>query len=187
MKLSFKLITAAIMTAILIKILYGQQPEVLQNKITGEWKELSTVIIQEHLAKHPNCEYQGAVEVLDKLKVYFYKRGDISPHFRAVAFPAKDTDTQMIVVNIWCNSKWSEYDAVLMYLHEVLHLIFRNGNWVCGPDGPLNTRLALASGRALCRLFGESQYASFQVTESIEKHLSAELSTLNKRRAYDSR
>ena len=39
MKLSFKLIAAAIMTAILIKILYGQQPEALQNKITGEWKE----------------------------------------------------------------------------------------------------------------------------------------------------
>lgn len=115
-----------------------------------------------HLSSHPNCELKDL-----KLQDKVFLPTDIKEH-RLKAFVFVKEDKKRIFFNQ--NIKWSLKDIIVMMIHEDFHLV-----GVCGSDSKSVTAQFTVNRKPVCRLFGENQYYSNDITEAIEKHLEKEL------------
>jgi|SRR4030095_3184143 len=126
-------------------------------------------VIQTHLIRHPDCELGLLIERVKNVSILFMTVDDT--HLKAFCFPPEN------VVNVFFNSKveWNNRRAVINLIHELTHITKKpNGMFVCDPDAKPKL------GIAVCRLFGDTQYQSKEITEAINVHLNQELEGLNK-------
>lgn len=126
--------------------------------IVEEYKQYTVNLIAQHLERHPDCELKH-IKLEDKIFLF----ADIEDkNVKAyVIYPKRIVFNNLI--------KWSKWMFAINTIHELTHLDKQDNKYICGNDSLL--MVSSINKIPVCRLFGENQYYSHEITKAIDKHL----------------
>lgn len=165
-----KIATRTLVVVALLALSVPAQINPLHGRFRKEYRVSAIATVQAHLKRHKGCELADVVPTLENMQIFFPPGMPVN--HQAQAFPTVGATYPLVFVND--GLKWDERAAVVLLIHEAAHLTRRKGKWLCAADRQ-------GAGRAApCRLFGETQQDSDDITRDIEAHLEDELENLKK-------
>jgi hypothetical protein len=161
---------------IIASIVKGQQLRTPMElvKSFNSWRSSAIFVLDSHTKKHKNCDIKDVRSTIENMRFFVDPYMPMKVH--AAVYPSKEDVFKTVFLN--GKMEWNEEYAVVVILHESTHVTWINNRQICGPDRVTQFNKSILMANPPCRLFGEVQYASHQITEAIQEHFKEELALL---------